>query len=85
VSDPIPGSLLVYPDLRSADGGRHDGNVGLVIEASDSGMEGTTRAIHRSLGKWKTKGDAVQETGAGPWEQHPDAIIVWLDGMTGVF
>lgn len=83
VANATPGALLVYPDYKGEDGARHDGHIGVVIEASGPGIAGVTKIVHCSLGNWKAHGDAVQETGPEPWLQHNGSIIVWLDGLAG--
>lgn len=76
-----PGALLVYPDYIGADGARHDGHMGIVIDANGPGVEGVNHVVHCSLSASEHMHDAIQVTDAGPWRRSGSSIIVWLDGL----
>ena len=79
---PRVGSLLVYPDSKSASGKIHQGHIGIVssVAPSGSGVTAVEKVIHCSAGGWKRSKDAIQETTPVAWLANPKSIIVWLDG-----
>jgi hypothetical protein len=82
IDDARPGALLVYPDYGDTAGDRHDGHVGIVVEAPGTGIKGVTKVIHCSLGNFKRNHDAIDVTDASPWLSRKESIIVWLEGLT---
>ncbi len=60
------GDVLAYPDR-----GTKQGHVG-IVSAVDA--TGPTQAIHCSSGNWRTREDAIQETGVGLW-RLAEAIV----------
>jgi hypothetical protein len=84
IDDPRPGALLVCPDYVGADGRKHDGHIGLVVDVSGSGITGASKVVHCSFGNWKNKGDAIQVTDASVWAARLESIVVWLDNLLDV-
>lgn len=82
IADPVPGSLLVYPDYKDSAGKRRDGHIGIVLEARGAGIAGARKVIHCSSGNFRRTGDAIQVTGPQVWVKHTSSIIVWLDNWT---
>ena len=84
LDNPVVGAMLVYPDYVGADGKSHDGHIGIItkVKANAKGIAGVSSVIHCSLGAWKSKHDAVQETDPSIWLNHKGSIIVWYDGYS---
>jgi len=75
---PIVGAFVVYPDKNG-----HDGHIGVISKVNGkAGVAGIDLVIHCSLGGYKSKGDAIQETAPGPWAARADSAIGWYTGIT---
>lgn len=79
VSAPAPGDLAVYGDYVGADGVHHEGHVGVLsrVAPSWSGL----KMVHCSLGSYRSKGDAIQETSA-EFMGKRDTVFVRRTGVS---
>jgi hypothetical protein len=72
-----PGAIVVYPDANG-----HQGHIGIVVEASGSGVKGITKVIHCSSGNFKSNGDAIRITPPAVFVARKDSLIGWYGGLS---
>lgn len=73
-----PGDLYLYGDRENAAGGKTQGHVGIITEV---GAQGPSLVVHCSRGNDRKTGDAIQETGPGPWRLAEGIVArcAWIE------